>query len=67
MNKILTQYGEREKIAELFNVSRQTVNSALRGATRSDLAKRIRKVAIDRGGMEMQSENSLKIKINEKV
>ncbi|MBV5343626.1 hypothetical protein JZU68_08500, partial [bacterium] len=65
MSKILTQHGEREKIAGLFKVSRQTVNSALRGATKSDLSKRIRKMAIERGGAEMVTENSLKIKINE--
>lgn len=52
MGKILTKHGEREQLAKLFRVSRPTVNSALRGATKSALAKKIRKVAIDRGGME---------------
>jgi predicted regulator of amino acid metabolism with ACT domain len=63
MNKILTQHGEMQKIADLFKVDRRTVFNALTGVYDSDTVRRIRKMAIDRGGMEMN--NSLKIKINE--
>lgn len=64
MNRILTQHGETKKIAALFNVDRRTVWLALNGTYESDLVKRIRKIAIDRGGLEMVN-NSLKNNNNE--
>lgn len=56
MSKILTQHGEKQKIADLFKVDRRTVNSALRGVGKSKLIMSIRKVAIDRGGMEIKTD-----------
>lgn len=52
MGEILTKHGERGKLAKLFNVSEVTVRSALKGRTQSELSERIRKAAIERGGIE---------------
>lgn len=49
---VLTKHGEKQKIAVLMGVSRITVKDALSGKTNSELSKRIRKIAIDRGGKE---------------
>ena len=49
---VLTKHGEKQKIAMLMGVSRITVKDALSGKTNSELSKRIRKIAIDRGGKE---------------
>ncbi len=57
MKEILTKHGERREIAKIFNVSEVTVRNALKGRTKSDLAKRIRKVAIQRGGIEASTIN----------
>ncbi|HBG41929.1 MAG TPA: hypothetical protein DEF88_14525 [Porphyromonadaceae bacterium] len=55
MGEILTKYGERGKLAKLFNVSEVTVRNALKGRTRSELSDRIRKAALERGGSETDS------------
>lgn len=55
MAEIITKQGERVKLAELFGVSEVTIRSALKYRTKSDLAARIRKVAIDRGGVEIET------------
>ena len=52
MKEILTRYGEVKALQEIFGVSRPTVISALRWRTFSDLAQRIRKAALERGGKE---------------
>ncbi len=59
MNEILTKHGERREIAKIFNVSEVTVRNALKGRTRSDLSKRIRSVAIQRGGIEAKTTKPL--------
>lgn len=55
MNRILTRFGEINRIAAIMGVSRPTVRSALSGKTSSDLAKRIRKAALERGGVEVNN------------
>ena len=55
MKEILTKHGERREIAKIFNVSEVTVRNALKGRTQSQLSKRIRNVAIQRGGVEMDN------------
>ena len=57
MKEILTKHGERREIAKIFNVSEVTVRNALKGRTRSELSERIRKMAIQRGGMEANTIN----------
>lgn len=51
MRKVLVPHGERKKLAALFNVSMVSVRKALAGTTHSDLAKRICKAAVERGGV----------------
>lgn len=51
MAKILVENGERAYLGKLFGVSQLTIRRALDGKTNTDLAKKIRKVAIDRGGV----------------
>ncbi len=58
MTQILTKHGEKKKLAELFGVSHVTVREALRGNSKSNLAERIRKVAIARGGIEVTQKNT---------
>ena len=46
MAKILVENGERAYLGKLFGVSQPTIRRALDGKTNTDLAKKIRKVAI---------------------
>lgn len=52
MGQILVKHGEKSKIAAIFGVSLVTVRDALNGKTKSDLSTKIRKEAVDRGGVE---------------
>jgi DeoR/GlpR family transcriptional regulator of sugar metabolism len=56
MGKILVRHGEKMELAKLFGVSTVTVRSALNEVTQSELSKRIRKAAIQRGGAEVKSQ-----------
>lgn len=51
MAKILVENGERAYLGKMFGVSQPTIRRALAGQTNTDLAKKIRNVAIDRGGV----------------
>jgi hypothetical protein len=53
MKKILVEYGEKTRLAQLFGVSDVSVRSALFFRTRSPLSDRIRKAALERGGKIM--------------
>lgn len=54
MNEILVKHGQiRAKIARTFGVSAVTVRSALKGRTGNAQALRIRKMAIELGGVEV--------------
>lgn len=55
MSRILTRFGEIKQLATLMRVNRLTVRDALSGKTKSNLAKRIRKLAIERGGVEIDN------------
>ena len=50
--KIILPHGGRTELAKLFDKSLVTIKSALDFRTDSDLAKRIRKAALARGGYE---------------
>ncbi len=52
MAKILVANGEKVFLKKYFNTTYPTVRDALNGKTNSSLAKKIRYVAIKRGGME---------------
>ncbi|MCM1302241.1 MAG: DeoR family transcriptional regulator [Alistipes senegalensis] len=51
MAKVLTEHGERKYLGQLFGVSQLTIRRALDGLTNTTLAKKIRKTAIERGGV----------------
>jgi hypothetical protein len=53
MGEILVKQGEKKELAKLFRKSHVTIRRALRGSTETLLAKKIRKAAIERGGMEV--------------
>lgn len=55
MNKILVERGEHKMLMKIFNVSHVTVRESLRGNIKTDLGKKIRKAAIERGGIEKQT------------
>ena len=52
MGKILVANGEKRQLMEIFNKSHVTVRRALNGETDTKLARKIRKAAIERGGVE---------------
>lgn len=54
--EILTKRGEIKAIRHLMGVSEPTVIHALQGKTKTDLAVKIRKMAIKRGGVEIQKK-----------
>jgi hypothetical protein len=53
---ILADLEIKRNLREAFKVSHNTVNDALNGKTQSDLARRIRKRAMDLGGAEKGTE-----------
>lgn len=50
---IKVKHSERKYLAELFDVTYPTVRKALNGKQATDLQRRIRKAAIERGGQEL--------------
>lgn len=53
MKEIITKHGEVRQIAKLISVSEETTKNALKGRTKSVLAAKIRALAIERGGAEL--------------
>ena len=49
--KVFVMHGEINKLAQLLGVARKTVSEALNGQTNTPLARKIRKLALDRGGV----------------
>ena len=52
MKQIITRKGEINALADVFGCCRKTVGEALMFKTDTDLARRIRRMAIERGGRE---------------
>ena len=52
LGEVLVRHGEIKVIARLMRVSERSVHSALRGVTKSELSRRIRCMAVLRGGVE---------------
>lgn len=52
MHRIIMPNGEQTRLAKDFKVSRKTVWEALTGRKDTDLARMLRKAAIERGGVE---------------
>jgi hypothetical protein len=55
MGKILTDRGDKKALIKIFGCSHVTVREALRGNIQTELAKKIRKAAIERGGVEIKN------------
>lgn len=53
--KILVQHGEKKELMRIFDVSHVTVREALSGRLNSKLAIKIRKAAVERGGVESRN------------
>lgn len=51
MARVLVEHGEVVKLAKFLEIARKTVREALSGQTNTPLARKIRKLAIDRGGV----------------
>jgi DeoR/GlpR family transcriptional regulator of sugar metabolism len=64
MNTIIVEHGSKKKLQKIFNVSHVTVRKALNGEKDTDLAKRIRKAALQNGGKEVviiTNENTIRL------
>lgn len=59
MGKILVASGEKTQLMEIFSTSHVTIRRALNGTTNTPLAIRIRKAAIERGGVEQPEKKQL--------
>ena len=57
MKQIITRKGEINALAAALGVCRKTVGEALMFKTDTDLARRIRRAAIERGGKETEYAN----------
>jgi hypothetical protein len=64
MAEILMKHGDRRELAKKFDVSHVTIISALKFRTHSNVAKMIRKAALEMGGVLMGAK-SLKEASNE--
>ena len=50
MAKVFVMHGEINKLAQLLGVARKTVSEALNGQTNTPLARKIRRLTLERGG-----------------
>ena len=57
MNKIILPHGGLRKLTELANVSGPTARAALRGDRHTTKAFKIRKLALELGGIEITAEH----------
>lgn len=57
MARVLVEHGEIVKLAQLLGVARKTIREALSGQTNTPLACKIRKLALDRGGVFKPTQN----------
>lgn len=58
MKQIITRIGEGKTLARMFGVCQKTVIEALKFRSDSELARRIRRTAIERGGKETEYINN---------
>lgn len=57
MKKILVNDGDKRRLCRMLNVSYPTVRVALSGSEETLLQKRIRTLAIEIGGVEVDTNN----------
>lgn len=55
MKQILVKHGEAVAIARFLGCNKNTVTSALKGKYNTPLAQKIRKIALKRGGVEIDN------------
>ena len=48
--KVKVKYGTSERLAEIFKVTTRSVSNALSGRSNTELARKIRKSAVEMGG-----------------
>lgn len=60
MSKVLVSHGEKKELMRIFDICHVTVREALNGKSDTLLAKKIRKAAIERGGVKVEIENNPK-------
>lgn len=53
MVKVIVDHGEKKELIKIFKVSHVTVREALSGKLNTPLAIKIRKAAVERGGVEI--------------
>ena len=57
INKVKLKSGTRQKLADTFGVSVTSVSLSVNGVVNSELAKKIRKAAVELGGDPIYSNN----------
>jgi hypothetical protein len=57
MNKILLEHGKKRELAELMKSNYPAVKRALDGRVDTDKSRRIRKAALNIGGVLVESNN----------
>ena len=67
MDKVVVKRGELGVIADITGATKQTVISALNFKYATELAERIRRVALHRGGVLMTAKNDVKQLNNNKL
>ena len=60
MKKIVVQYGEVRKISKILRCTPEMVSRSLSFYKNTPLARKIRKVAMERGGVEVELPNVTK-------
>lgn len=60
MRQILVEMGERKVLVKMFNTSYYTVRFALKGESQTAIAYKIRKAALERGGIEVEPKKTRK-------
>ena len=53
MKEVVVKHGMRDELAKAFDVSTTTIRNALKGRTNSELSRRIRVLAKQKGGAEI--------------
>jgi hypothetical protein len=66
MAEILMKHGDRRELAQKFDVSQVTIISALKFRTHSDMANKIRKTALEMGGVLQGAKSTKEISCNDK-
>lgn len=66
MAEILMKHGDRREMAKKLGVSQVTIISALKFRTHSDLANKIRKTALEMGGVLLGAKSTKEISYNDK-